>query len=186
MPGYGQFCPVAKAMELLDERWTLLVVRELTLGSRHFNALRRGVPRMSPTLLSRRLNTLVRAGVVERWDDGSRVTYRLTPAGKELEPIVQALGQWGVRWISELGDDDLDPHLLMWDMHRNVDADAAPDSRTVVKFHFTDIPSGQREWWIVISETEVDVCDHDPGFDVRVTVESSLRTLTRVWRGDTT
>ena len=91
-----------------------------------------------------------------------------------------------MRWISELGDDDLDPHLLMWDMHRNVDADAAPGSRTVVKFHFTDIPSGQREWWIVISETEVDVCDHDPGFDVRVTVQSSLRTLTRVWRGDTT
>ncbi|HEY0127521.1 MAG TPA: helix-turn-helix domain-containing protein, partial [Blastococcus sp.] len=89
---YGQFCPVAKAMELLDERWTLLVVRELMLGSRHFNVLRRGVPRMSPALLSKRLQTLVRAGVVERWQDGNRVTYRLTEAGRELEPIVEALG----------------------------------------------------------------------------------------------
>ena len=99
MPGgYGQFCPVAKAMELLDERWTMLVVRELMMGSRHFNVLRRGVPRMSPTLLSKRLQTLVRAGVVERWVDGSKVSYRLSEAGRELEPIVQALGAWGVRW----------------------------------------------------------------------------------------
>ena len=104
---YGQFCPVAKAMELLDERWTLLVVRELMMGSRHFNALRRGVPRMSPALLSKRLQTLVRAGVVERWEDGNRVTYQLTEAGKELEPIVEALGRWGTRWIPELGDEDL-------------------------------------------------------------------------------
>ena len=98
---YGQFCPVAKAMELLDERWTLLVIRELMMGSRHFNALRRGVPRMSPALLSKRLRTLVRAGVVERWEDGNRVTYQLTQSGKELEPIVEALGRWGIRWISK-------------------------------------------------------------------------------------
>jgi DNA-binding HxlR family transcriptional regulator len=93
---YGQFCPVAKAMELLDERWTLLVIRELMMGSRHFNALRRGVPKMSPALLSKRLQTLVRAGVVERWEDGNRVSYRLTESGRELEPIVQALGRWGI------------------------------------------------------------------------------------------
>ena len=104
---YGQFCPVAKAMELLDERWTLLVVRELMMGSRHFNALRRGVPRMSPALLSKRLQTLARAGVVERWQEGNRVSYRLTEAGRELEPIVEAVGRWGVRWIPELGDEDL-------------------------------------------------------------------------------
>ena len=107
---YGQFCPVAKAMEVLDERWTLLVVRELMMGSRHFNAIRRGVPRMSPALLSKRLQMLVRAGVVElaqgtsqcpseRRPDGARVTYHLTDAGRELEPIVVALGRWGVRWI---------------------------------------------------------------------------------------
>jgi len=180
---YGQFCPVAKAMELLDERWTLLVVRELMMGSRHFNALRRGVPRMSPALLSKRLHTLVRAGVVERWEDGNRVTYQLTDAGRELVPIVEAVGRWGIRWIPQLGDEDLDPHLLLWDIHRNIDTEAVPDGRTVLRFTFTDVP-GAREWWIVISTEGVDVCDADPGFDVRVTVEASLRTLTLVWRGD--
>jgi len=123
VPSYHQFCPVAKAMELLDERWTLLVVRELVTGSEHFNELRRGLPRMSPTLLSKRLQQLTRAGVVERTDDGR---YVLTAAGEELRPVVEALGGWGVRWIGELGDADLDPQLLLWDMHRNVDHTAVP------------------------------------------------------------
>lgn len=183
---YGQFCPVAKAMELLDERWTLLVVRELMLGSRHFNALRRGLPRMSPALLSKRLHTLVRAGVVERWQDGNRVSYQLSRAGRELEPIVEALGCWGIRWIPDLGDEDLDPHLLLWDMHRNIDREAVPDGRTVLHFVFTDVPARSRNWWIVITNDGVDVCDFDPGFDVRVTTETGLRTLTLVWRGDLT
>jgi DNA-binding HxlR family transcriptional regulator len=181
---YGQFCPVAKAMELLDERWTLLVIRELMMGSQHFNALRRGVPRMSPALLSKRLQTLVRAGVVERWEDGSRVTYRLTESGKELEPIVEALGRWGIRWIPELGDEDLDPHLLMWDVRRNVDLEAVPDGRTVIAFVFPDVPPPARCWWLVITRDGVDVCDFDPGFALRLTVEAPLRTMTRIWRGD--
>ena len=138
MAGYGQFCPVAKAMELLDERWTMLVIRELLCGSRHFNALRRGVPRMSPTLLSSRLKTLVRAGIVERYDEGRQVTYVLTPAGEELRPIVEALGQWGLRWVPDLGDEDYDPHLLMWDLHRNVDLESVPPGRTVLRFTFSD------------------------------------------------
>jgi DNA-binding HxlR family transcriptional regulator len=181
---YGQFCPVAKAMELLDERWTFLVVRELMMGSQHFNALRRGVPRMSPALLSKRLQTLVRAGVVERWEDGSRVTYRLTEAGKELEPIVEALGRWGIRWVPELGDEDLDPHLLMWDVRRSIDHEAVPDGRTVIAFVFPDVAPSARRWWLVISRDGADVCDVDPGFPVRLTVETSLRTMTRIWRGD--
>jgi DNA-binding HxlR family transcriptional regulator len=181
---YGQFCPVAKAMELLDERWTLLVVRELMLGSRHFNALRRGVPRMSPALLSKRLHTLVRAGVVERRLEGNRVSYRLTEAGRELEPIVEAVGRWGVRWVPQLGDADLDPHLLLWDMHRNVDTEAVPDGRTVIACVFPELEPAARRWWIVVTADGVDVCDVDPGVPPRVTVESSLRTLTRLWRGD--
>src|SRR4051812_39753807 len=108
---YHQFCPVAKAMELLDERWTLLVIRELAAGSEHFNDLRRGLPRMSPTLLSKRLQQLSRAGLVERHADGTDVRYVLAPAGRELEPIVAALGMWGMRWVGELGDADLDPKL---------------------------------------------------------------------------
>ena len=181
---YHQFCPVAKAMELLDERWTLLVVRELMLGSRHFNALRRGVPRMSPALLSKRLHTLVRAGVVERRQEGNRVSYRLTEAGRELEPIVEAVGRWGVRWVPRLGDEDLDPHLLLWDIHRNVDTEAVPDGRTVIAFVLTDVEPAARRWWIVVTGDGVDVCDVDPGEPPRVTVEAGLRTLTRLWRGD--
>jgi DNA-binding HxlR family transcriptional regulator len=184
MSSYGQFCPVAKAMELLDERWTMLVVRELMLGSRHFNDLRRGVPRMSPALLSARLRMLTRAGVVERHEDGRRITYRLTPAGEELQPIVEALGRWGIRWIPDLGDVDLDPHLLLWDIHRNLDLDAVPPGRTVVRFLFPDQAPAAREWWLVIHEREVDVCDHDPGHPVTATLECELRTLVRVWRGD--
>ncbi len=184
MTTYGQFCPVAKAMELLDERWTLLVVRELLMGSRHFNELRRGVPRMSPALLSKRLRTLVRAGVVERHEDGNRVVYELTAAGQELRPIVESLGAWGVRWVPELGDADLDPHLLLWDMHRSVEVAAVPDRRVVVRFTFAARPVGARDWWMVLTRDGADVCDEDPGFAVDVTVLADLRTLTSVWRGD--
>lgn len=181
---YGQFCPVAKAMELLDERWTLLVVRELISGGRHFNDLRRGLPRMSPALLSKRLRSLERAGVVERWQEGNRVHYELTRAGKELEPIVEALGSWGIRWVPEIGDEDLDPHLLMWDIHRNIATSALPAGRTVLRFNFTDVPRESSEWWIVATAEGADVCDADPGFEVGVAVETGLRTLTLVWRGD--
>src|SRR5215471_15822215 len=170
---YHQFCPVAKAMELLD-------------GSEHFNELRRGVPRMSPTLLSKRLNQLVRAGVVDRIGDGSDVRYVLTPAGRELQPVVEALGVWGIRWIGEIGDEDLDPKLLLWDMHRNIDYTTVPPGRTVVQFRFPDAAARSRDWWLVINsqETETDVCDADPGYPVAVTVTGSLRRMTEVWRGD--
>jgi DNA-binding HxlR family transcriptional regulator len=181
---YHQFCPVSKAMELLDERWTMLVVRELVCGSEHFNELRRGLPRMSPTLLSRRLHQLVRAGVVDRQVEGNDVRYVLTQAGHELRPVVEALGAWGIRWIGELGDGDLDPKLLMWDMHRHIDKDAIPDGRTVVQFRFPDAPSDARDWWLVITRGEVDVCDVDPGHAVAVTVTASLRSMVNLWRGD--
>jgi DNA-binding HxlR family transcriptional regulator len=184
MSRYGQFCPVAKAMELLDERWTLLVVRELLMGSRHFNDLRRGVPRMSPALLSKRLRTLTRAGIVERRTDGARVTYALTEAGSELRPIVEALGCWGARWIPAIGDEDLDPQLLLWDVHRNLDLAAMPDGRTVLGFRFPDVPPRASRWWIVVDSSGVDVCDADPGHPVTLTVEAPLRTLTDLWRGE--
>ena len=181
---YHQFCPVAKAMELLDERWTLLVVRELVSGSQHFNELRRGLPRMSPTLLSRRLQQLTRAGVIERRTEGNEVRYVLTQAGQELRPVVEALGAWGVRWIGEIGDEDLDPKLLLWDMHRHIDQEAVPEGRTVVRFRFPDLPSDLRDWWLVITRGEADVCDADPGYDVAVTVTGGLRSMVEIWRGD--
>ena len=181
---YRQFCPVSKAMEQLDERWTLLVVRELMMGSEHFNDLRRGLPRMSPTLLSRRLQQLAQAGVVEREDAGGEVRYRLTAAGEELRPVVEALGVWGTRWIPELADPDLDPKLLLWDMHRNVDHDAVPPRRTVVAFEFADVAPGVARWWLVMTAGDVDVCDDDPGDEPAALVQTSLRTLTEIWRGD--
>jgi len=184
MPGYGQFCPVAKAMELLDERWTMLVVRELLLGSRHFNDLRRGVPKMSPALLSKRLKSLTRAGVVERADVDGRTAYTLTPAGQELVGVVDALATWGTRWIGDLGEADLDPHLLMWDIHRTIPIDSWPRSRTTVAFHLDGVAPKASRWWLVVADGEVDVCDFDPGYDVAGTVQTSLRTLTRIWRGD--
>jgi DNA-binding HxlR family transcriptional regulator len=181
MPTYGQFCPVAKAMEVLDERWTLLIVRELLLGNSRFNELRRGVPRMSPALLVKRLRALERAGVVRRDEDGR---YLLTESGHELKPIVDALGSWGVRWVGELGDVDLDPHLLMWDVRRTLPLDRWPRGRTVVAFDFGDVAGKARSWWIVVNGDDVDVCDVDPGYETAARVETTLRTLTHVWRGD--
>ncbi|TDE16920.1 helix-turn-helix domain-containing protein [Actinomadura sp. 6K520] len=177
---YYQFCPVAKAMELLDERWTLLIIRELLSGSERFNEVRRGVPRMSPTLLSKRLNQLVRAGVAEKRDD----RYVLTLAGEELRPVVEALAVWGVRWIGELGDEDLDPKLLLWDMRRNVASNAVPDGRTVILFVFPDAPSRLRHWWLLLTPEAADLCDTDPGYEVSVTVAADLRHLVGIWRGD--
>jgi DNA-binding HxlR family transcriptional regulator len=183
-PSYHQFCPVSKAMELLDERWTMLVVRELVTGSQQFNELRRGLPRMSPSLLSKRLQQLTRAGIVERRTEEGGVRYVLTPAGQELRPVVEALGAWGVRWIGQLGDEDLDPKLLLWDMHRNIDHAAVPSGRTVVRFRFQGAPAKARDWWMVITAEDADVCDVDPGHPVAVTVNASLRRMVEVWRGD--
>jgi DNA-binding HxlR family transcriptional regulator len=184
MSGYGQFCPVAKAMELLDERWTLLVVRELLLGSTHFNDLRRGVPKMSPALLSKRLKSLTRAGVVQRIEIDGRTTYSLTPCGAELAEVVDALGAWGVRWIGELGESDLDPHLLMWDMRRTIPLAEWPQSRTTVAFVLDAVDARASRWWLVVADGRADVCDFDPGFEVTATIAASLRTLTAIWRGD--
>lgn len=186
MKSYGQFCPVAKAAEILAERWTLLVVRELLAGSRRFNELRRGVPLMSPTLLSKRLAELERAGIVVRVPlDGARGSeYRLTAAGEELRPVVGVLGAWGERWVvHDIGPDDLDPSLLMWDMRRRVVLDALPAPDAVVRFGFHGVASGRRWWWLVADAGEVDLCLTDPGRDVDLTVWADLRSLVLVWIG---
>lgn len=184
MPGYGQFCPMAKAMEILDERWTLLVIRELLSGSTHFNDLRRGNPRMSPGLLSKRLRTLEQAGVVRRSVIDGRTSYTLTQAGEELGPVVDALKVWGVRWVGGLGVEDLDPHLLLWDMKRSIPGDRWPPGRTVVALTFCDVETRAAHWWICVRDGEVDICDYDPGFEVTARLGLSLRTLSEIWRGD--
>ncbi|MGD8495352.1 MAG: helix-turn-helix domain-containing protein [Gemmatimonadales bacterium] len=187
MSTYGQFCPVALASELLTRRWTPLVVREMLGGSTRFNDLRRGVPKMSPSLLSKRLDELEQAGVIERRsaDEHDHDEYVLTRAGRELEPVIEAMGIWGTRWITaELPAGDLDVDLLMWDVRRRIDTNRAPDGRTVVRFHYEDQPEDHRDYWLVVDEGEVDLCWRDPGFDVDLTVETTLRMMTRVWRGD--
>ena len=184
MTQYGQFCPVAKAMELLDERWTMLIVRELIAGSHTFGDLQRGVPKMSPTLLSTRLRSLARAGVIDRHEQGKRVYYTLTQAGRELQSVVEAIGQWGIRWMPELGEEDFDPHLLMWDVQRNVDIESLPPGRTVLQFRFRDRPPGERDWWLVCTSSEVDLCDFDPGHPVTGRIDTPLTLFVRVWRGD--
>lgn len=184
MSEYSQFCPIAKAMELLDERWTILIIRELLSGSRHFNEIRRGNPRMSSALLAKRLRMLVRYELVERRQDGNRVVYTLTPAGQELYPIVEAIGIWGTRWAADLGDQDLDPQVLLWDVHYNIDHAVLPPGRTVVHFVFPEADRDQDRWWLVLTADEADVCDADPGHEVDVTVTADLRAFTAVWMGD--
>lgn len=186
MLNYGQFCPVARAAEVFGERWTPLVVRELICGSTHFNDIRRGVPRISTTLLSQRLRKLEKIGVVERVRVPGGSEYRLTAAGEGLRPIVLALGHWGARWMgSGLKRDQLDVGLLMWDIRRFARRELFPaDRRTVVQFRFADARPGERTWWLVVENGEVDLCRDDPGHEVTLIVESSVRTLTEIWSGD--
>jgi len=184
MAGYSQFCPIAKAMELLDERWTVLVIRELLAGSVHFNELRRGVPKMSPTLLSKRLQTLTRAGIVQRSEIDGRTVYTVTECGRELTGVIEALGTWSIRWMTDLVERDLDPSVLMWDIRRTIDLHAWPRTRTVLAFQLTDEAPKTSRWWLMVSEGDAEVCDFDPGHEAAATVSTSAYTLSQIWRGD--
>jgi DNA-binding HxlR family transcriptional regulator len=184
--GYGQFCPVAKAAEIVAERWTPLVLRELIAGSRHFNELRRGLPLMSSALLSRRLKELEDAGVVERRvSDGRTAEYYLSEAGLELRPIIEALGFWGARWTrSHLTSQDYDPSLLMWDIRRNIDVSQLPAARrTVIEIELGGTNQALRRWWLVVADGEVDLCLKDPGYEVDLRVFAELRALVEIWLG---
>src|SRR5262249_51333560 len=165
MRAYGQFCPVAKAAEVFAERWTPLVVRELLAGSAHFNDLHRGIPLMSRTLLSQRLKQLEGLGVVTRTRGARGSEYGLTEAGRELAPLVQLLGEWGQRrYRTRYVKEELDVRVLMWDLRRMVKPEAFPPGRVCAQFEFSDVPATKRTWWLVSSESEVDLCPTDPGF----------------------
>ena len=186
MPGYGQFCPIAQAAEVLTERWTPLVIREIALtGSRRFNDIQRGVPLMSSSLLSKRLRQLERAGIIERRPrpDGRASDYHLTRAGEELAPVVAQMGIWSERWLRRpILEETPDTGLLMWWMRGTVRADALPAGRTVIHFRFPDAAEKLRYFWLVVPEA--DLCLSDPGFGVDITVTGSARTVTAVWMGD--
>ena len=184
--GYGQFCPVAKACEVVTERWTPLVVLQLFIGSQRFGEIHRGVPLMSRSLLSKRLQELERAGIVQRFDSGAgHDLYRLTPAGEELGPIVVQLGHWGKQWTrSEYTARDLDAGLLMWDMRRRIDLRAVPEGRTVVHFLYQDAPVNRRRWWLILGDGEVDLCLVDPGVEPDLHVTTRVSVMTDIWMGD--
>ncbi len=182
---YGQFCPVSMASEILCSRWTILVLREMLCGSTRFNDLRRGLPRMSPSLLSKRLKELEKAGVIlSVATTGGLSEYRLTEAGEDLRPIVIGMGVWGQRWVeSRLSLRNLDPSLLMWDMRRNLNPDPLPPRRCTIQFQYPELSEAQRNWWLVVEAGTVDLCGFDPGFEVDLLVTSSLRTMTAIWMG---
>ncbi len=186
MLDYGQFCPVARASEVFGERWTPLVVRELLCGSTRFNDIRRGVPRMSTTLLTQRLRKLEEIGVIERVRAAGGAEYRLTAAGEDLRPIVMSLGHWGSRWMgSGLKRDQLDVGLLLWDIRRFAHRELFPaERRVVLQFRFTDARQGERVWWLAVEHGEVDLCRDDPGYEVTLIIESTVRALTEIWNGD--
>lgn len=185
---YKQFCPVAMAAEILCTRWTVVLLRELMAGSTRFNDLRRGVPRMSPALLSQRLKDLEAAGIVARTalvSDPGIFEYHLTVSGRELGPIIEAFGVWGQRRIeADLSLKHLDVQLLMWDMRRNLNTTPMPRTRSVVQFVYPDLSAAQRSWWLIVDpEDGVDLCSVDPGFDVDLYVSVDLRTMTAIWMG---
>lgn len=185
---YKQFCPVAMAAEVLCGRWTIVLLRELVAGSTRFNDLRRGVPRMSPALLSKRLKDLEAAGVVARTPiagEPDLFEYRLTQAGQDLQPLIEAFGNWGQQWIeTEASLANLDLNLLMWDIRRNLDPTPMRRDRTTIEFIFTDQHESRRHWWLIVEpDQDVDLCSVDPGFDVDLYLSTDLRTMTEIWMG---
>lgn len=185
MSGYGQFCPVSKAAELLGERWTFLIVRELLAGSHHFNDIHRGVPKMSRTLLSRRLRKLAETGVVirRRTRDG-RVRYELTEAGLELGPVVELLGAWGQRWISEpLDSDEVDPSLLLWELRRTANGQGLGDRTVWVRFNFDDHVQFPRNLWAVSPDGQIEAVNADRGLEADLEVRANACDLAEVWLG---
>ena len=187
MKSYGQFCPVAKAAELFCERWTPLIIRDLAAGASRFSELQRGVPLMSPTLLSRRLKQLEAENIIERRPSSNAKgwTYHLTPAGNEFVPLVQELGVWGQRWSRrQLADGEVDLGLLVWTLERSVNAGAFGARRTVVRLQLPDQPPAKGLWWFVNQDDECELCLEDPGFDVDLYLACTLPDMIYLVRGD--
>lgn len=185
---YGQFCPIAKATEILGEKWTLLVVRELLMGGTRFSELQRGLSLMSPTMLSKRLNTLEEHGLVLKKKIPNQKGYEYFPTKScsELLPIIKTLGDWGMRWArSNLTEKDYDVELLMLYLKRSINPENLIGNETVIRYKFTDIKD-YPDWWMVVKGSDVDLCVKDPGKDVDVYFTTSVKTMADIWMGDTT
>jgi len=184
MTKYGQYCPIARSVEILGDRWTLLIIRDLLGGKHHFNELERGLPGIPRALLANRLRQLQRVGVLERQVDvdGRKTRYELTQAGQELSQVVETLTHWGAKWaFGEPDTTELDPILLLWWMRDRVYLERLPRRRVVVEFAF----HGPRRYtyWLVLQPTDVSICLKHPGFDVDVLVKADLAALYKVWLG---
>ena len=184
MQKYQQYCPVARASEILADRWTPLIVRELILGSHRFNEIERGLPGISRSLLASRLRDLESRASIERLPGAQPKVpeYHLSDAGRDLKTVIEALGAWGVRWaFGEPRPEELDAGLLVWKIHQRIDRERLPDKRTVVEFDFTG-PAGRRVW-LVLEPREVSVCVTPPRFDADLIVRADLAFFYRVWLG---
>jgi DNA-binding HxlR family transcriptional regulator len=186
MPEYGQFCPVAKASDIIGERWTVLILRELLLGTTRYNDFLRGLSRISPTVLSKRLKMLEGKGLVtrKRQPGAKSHEYHLTASGRELEPLIEHLAAWGMRWArGQMTDAELDVEFLMWDLQRRLQTEMLPNGETVLCFEFEELEKFGT-WWLVACNGEVDLCSEDPGKVVDLYISSTVRNLATVWRGD--
>lgn len=182
---YGQFCPIAKATEIIGEKWTILIIRELLMGGRRFNELQRGLSLISPTLLSKRLESLTSYGLIhKRKIPGQRgFEYQPTKSCEKLLPIILALGNWGMEWAkSNLTDKDYDVELLMLYLKRSIVPDNIPGDYTIIKFHFTDV-AVYPGWWIVVNQDQVDLCVNDPGDEVSVYFSTTVKNMANIWTG---
>ena len=193
MKSYGQHCTVAQAAEILNQRWTILIIRDILYGARRFNEIRRFLPLISPTLLSQRLRYLEQSGIVERRQDGESGVYEYCPteAAVELLPVVEILGAWGQRWVrTRIHDDELDVSFLMHGIDHIFDLVRLPIDRCVIEFSFHDDPPLTQEnwrmdrWWLVVADGEKELCLHDPDLDVDLLIGTDLRSLTQVFMGD--
>jgi len=186
MTDYGQFCPVAKATEIVGERWTLLILRELLLGTCRFNDFQRALSRISPTLLNQRLKSLEACGIIlkKKIRGQKGYEYRLTASGKELAPLIETLAVWGMRWArGQMTDEELDVEFLMWELQRRLQTQHLPAGETVICFTFAELKKFSN-WWLVVYDDEIDLCTRDPGKEVDIYINSTVRALAEVWRGD--
>ena len=182
---YGQFCPISKAVEMLGDKWTLLIVRELLMGGRRYNELQRGLSQISPTVLSKRLDSLSRYGLVLKKKIPNQKGYEYFPTKScsELLPIIKSLGDWGLRWAqSNLTEKDYDVELLMLYLQRSINPENLVGDETVIRFKFTDIKE-YPDWWMVVQDNKVDLCTNDPGKEVDVYFTTTVKTMVNVWMG---
>ena len=178
MSRYGQYCPITRSLEILGDRWTLLIVRDLLVGARRFNEIARGLPGMSRAILSKRLDQLERADLVRRTEEG----YEPTQACQELMPIIFGLAEWGARWaFAPPREDELDPTVLMWWIRGGIDPEPFGERRVVL--HVVLREARRTRFWFVIEPHDVSLCFTDPGHEVDLLLESDLSVLYQVWEG---